>query len=428
MTIDATTLKFNTTIVQEENVKKDSELSSSTSVVTEDAWLLSITSRYNKNALMDVERIMTDADVYDGTVEAEIDKIVSEADQISAVLKENTNVFNSQTITTLDQTLRATTAKTIGFVQYTAKSKINATTDTSSIKNSIVANNEKEKQLISDAIDTMIEWLDDYINNYNVRVAQGNNSGDSEVKLSFLLEIRKAIENCDFEVGFGTVGDTIIGTDENGEPIYKEDYQTNSNTLGSYQPNLQQYTNGKLVGYDTYHLNAPSRNIKLNPTYFMPDRTYTSLDELKAAVQNGASVTYLDLLVDDEAYNNYCKTNLATTLWHELIHSTHIYNEFVTYYATDAFEDDIADVLIEGFSTETMNYIKQTFVGLDNGVTYYQLGVTHYFDTYNQIADWAWQQISEPAPNGNKEAFDLYMPGVTKAECEAELKNFMATA
>lgn len=414
MTIDLSTVKLNTIINQEDYTKQDSELAAPTSV-GDDAWLLSITSRYNKNALMDVERVMSEADVYDGSVEAEIDRIVNEADQISAVLKEYTNVFNSEQITSLEQTLRATTAKTIGFVAYSGKSKINSTTDTSTIKNSIVANSETEKQLISDSIDTMVEWLDDYINNYNVRIAEGNIAGDSEVKLSFLLEIRKAIENCDFEVGFGTVGDTG-----------SEDFTSNDNTMGSYNPSMMIYGDGTPVGYDTYHLNGPDRNILLNPDYFMPQRTYSNLDELKAAIQSGvSSFKRVDLLVDDEAYNNYCKTNLAVTLWHELIHSTHIYNEYVTYYATDAFEDDIANKYIEGFSSESLSFLKQAFSGTftNNGLTYYDAGVTHYFDNYNDVVDFAWDAIQN-----NKEAFDVYMPGVTKAEFESELKNFLATA
>ncbi len=413
MTIDATTVKLNTIITSDELKKKDSELVAPETSSSDDAWLLSITSRYSKNALMDVERVMTEADVYDGTVEAEIDKILSEEDQISSILKDNTNVFNSDKINTMQETLRATTAKRIGFVEYTGKSKINATTDTTSIKQCIVANNDEERQLISDAIDTMVEWLDDYIANYNVKVAEGNRNGDSELKLSFLLEVRKAIENCDFRVGFGTVG---TGTNDNFTP--------GDTTMGSYNPSMLVYSDGSSVGYDTYHLNGPERNILLNPDYFMPERPYESLDELKAAIEGGKTEFQpTDLLVDEEAYNNYCKTNLAVTLWHELIHSTHIYNEYVTYYATDAYEDDIAEKQVEGFSNETLNYIKQVFNGFEKGVNYYQLGVTHYFDNYNDVVDFAWEAIQS-----NQAAFDLYMPGVTKSEFEQELKNFMATA
>ena len=131
-----------------------------------------------------------------------------------------------------------------------------------------------------------------------------------------MLEIRKAIENCDFKVGFGTVGN---GADDNFTPT--------DTAMGAYTPNLQYYTNdGSLVGYDTYHLNAPSRNILLNPSYFMPERKYSSADEIEAAILSGnTEFNYPDLLVDDEAFYNYCKVNLAQTLWHELIHSTHIY-------------------------------------------------------------------------------------------------------
>ena len=411
MAIDISNPQLNT-IITEEYKKKDSELTAPTETVsTDDSWLLSITSRFAKNGLSQVERVMTAEDVYSGAVEKEIDSILNEEDQIASILKENTNALNAETIDTLTKTLRSETAKKIDFVEYTGKSKINATTDTTSIKNSIVANNEEEKQLISDAIDVMAEWLDEYIANYNTRVALGKSSGDSELKLSFLLEVRKAIENCDFEVGFGTVGTSDT-----------DNFTPGDTTMGSYSPNMLMYTDGTSVGYDTYHLNGPTRNILLNPDYFMPERAYSNLDELKAAIASGTTEFQpVDLLVDDEAYDNYCKTNLAATLWHELIHSTHIYNEYVTYYATDAFEDDFADQEIEGFSSQTLSYLKQNIVGMENGVTYYKMGVTHYFDNYNDVIDFAWQAIQS-----NKEAFDAYMPGVTQAEFEAELKNFLA--
>lgn len=411
MAIEVSTAKVNTIITSDASKKQDSELTVPETNTSNDAWLLSITARYNKDALTQVERVMSTNEVIDGTVAAEIDKIIAEEDQINAVLKENTNALNADKIDTLQQSLRANTAKTIGFVKYTGKSKINAKTDTTSIKNSIVANNAAEKKLIEDSIDVMCEWLDDYIANYNVRVAQGNMNGDSEVKLSFLLEARKAIENCDFKVGFGTVG---TGQNDNFTP--------DDTTMGSYNPSMLMYNNGTLVGYDTYHLNGPDRNILLNPSYFMPDRKYSNVDEIKAAIQAGTtSFNPVDLLVDEAAYNNYCKTNLAATLWHELIHSTHIYNEYVTYFATDAYEDDIANKEVEGFSVNTLNFLKQAFPGFANGVTYESVGVTHYFDNYNDVVDFAWDAIQN-----NKEAFDLYMPGVSKAEFESELKNFIA--
>lgn len=411
MAIEVSTAKLNTIITSDASKKQDSELTVPETNSSNDAWLLSITARYNKDALTQVERVMSTNEVIDGSVAAEIDKIIAEEDQINAVLKENTNALNADKIDTLQQSLRATTAKTIGFVKYTGKSKINAKTDTTSIKNSIVANNAAEKKLIEDSIDVMCEWLDDYIANYNVRVAQGNMNGDSEVKLSFLLEARKAIENCDFKVGFGTVG---TGQNDNFTP--------DDTTMGSYNPSMLMYNNGTLVGYDTYHLNGPDRNILLNPSYFMPDRKYSNVDEIKAAIQAGTtSFNPVDLLVDETAYNNYCKTNLAATLWHELIHSTHIYNEYVTYFATDAYEDDIANKEVEGFSVNTLNFLKQAFPGFANGVTYESVGVTHYFDNYNDVVDFAWDAIQN-----NKEAFDLYMPGVSKAEFESELKNFIA--
>ena len=152
MAIEVSTAKLNTIITSDASKKQDSELTVPETNSSNDAWLLSITARYNKDALTQVERVMSTNEVIDGTVAAEIDKIIAEEDQINAVLKENTNALNADKIDTLQQSLRANTAKTIGFVKYTGKSKINAKTDTTSIKNSIVANNAAEKKLIEDSI------------------------------------------------------------------------------------------------------------------------------------------------------------------------------------------------------------------------------------------------------------------------------------
>ena len=78
MAIDISNPQLNT-IITEEYKKKDSELTAPTETVsTDDSWLLSITSRFAKNGLSQVERVMTAEDVYSGAVEKEIDSILNE--------------------------------------------------------------------------------------------------------------------------------------------------------------------------------------------------------------------------------------------------------------------------------------------------------------------------------------------------------------
>ncbi len=413
MTVDNSTLKLNTIITGE--YKKPETVVSTTTA--DDNWLLSLTSRFSKDALTNVERIMTSDDVISGDVNKEIDKILSEEEQINSIIKANTTTLNAETNKALSTTLRANTAKTIGFVQYTGGSKVNSKTDTTAIKNCIVASNTKERQLISDSIDLLVEWLDDYIVNHNVRVAEGLRRGDSELKQSFLLEIRKAIENFDFPIGFGT-------------------YDADSNTLGAYS-SASVLNDGTPIGYDTTHLNI-QRSLLLNPNFFMPERPYNSLAELDAALQAGGGIAYngYEFLVDDEAFNNYCKNYLASTLFHEIVHSTHIYNEGVTYFSGDTFDDDWMNRNVEGVSQEVLNYVKQfqdmvvtmgdgksVVISFQDGIQYKDLLISHYLNGFSDAVNHGYAMIQD-----NKAAFDILLPGFTKKDCENELKNFAITA
>lgn len=414
MATEITNVKLNT-IITEEYKKKDTELVTET--VADDTWLLSITSRFAKNGLSKVEKISTAEDVLSGDVQKEIDSILKEEDQIAAIIKENTTTLNSEANDALLTSLRSSTAKTIGFVQYSGKSKINATTDTTAAKACIQANTAEERDLISNAIDLMAEWLDEYIANYNVRVAEGRAQGDSELKLSFLLEIRKAIENIDFPIGFGT-------------------YDASSNTLGQYS-SASTLNDGSSIGYDPTHLHV-QRSILLNPNYFMPERPYKTYDELYTALTTTGLTSYtgVEFLVDDEAYNNYCTNYVASTLWHEIIHSTHIGNEMVTYYSTDAFDDDWAKKKIEGVSAKVENLVKQLgkidlkytdgttrTVVLSDGLQYEDLLISHYLDGFNDAVNHGYAMIQD-----NQGVFDILYPGVTKDEFKAELENFAAYA
>ena len=82
MAIEVSTAKLNTIITSDASKKQDSELTVPETNTSNDGWLLSITARYNKDALTQVERVMSTNEVIDGTVAAEIDKIIAEEDQI----------------------------------------------------------------------------------------------------------------------------------------------------------------------------------------------------------------------------------------------------------------------------------------------------------------------------------------------------------
>lgn len=432
--------KLNTVIIKPTE-RPDTEIQVSTVDASD---FLSLTNRFGLgNGLSKVEK----KDVISGAVADEINKLQSEQDQINSILKTNVNgTISAVKNTTLAETVPTTTKK-IDFVKYTGGRTINAKTDTTAIKNCIVANNNDEKQLISDSIDLLTDWLDDYIANYDSKVTEGLARGDSELKQSFLLQVRNAIENIDFPIGFGDVGDTIINYNSDGSPIYKEKFRTNSNVLGCYTFAAGYYTDAARtqwnnLGYDALHLNV-NRNILLNPTYFMPERPYKTVDEFNAALEDGSINAVfkekrgLTFCIDEEAYNSYCKNYLASVFFHEIIHSTHIYNEAVTYFSNDTFDDDFFRTNVEGFSQETLDALKRidsfdwgyeknggsVTVDFSDGVQYSDLLISNILDGVEGGVARGWDAIKR-----NK-AFEHLLPDFTSEEdCRKELLNFAVTA
>ena len=173
---------------------------------------LSVTNSFNYSSLEGL--------VYAGDIQKETDKLQQEQNQIEELTSANVKEIS----------LGDFTSKKIDFVKYTgisAQSKnLNKKTNTSKILDNLQYSDKFEKNeqqsLLAGSITVLADWLDECINSYDTKVTQGKANGDSEVKLSFLLRLRKAIENCDFPVGFGN--------DE-----FFETYSTSTNViLGKY--------------------------------------------------------------------------------------------------------------------------------------------------------------------------------------------------
>lgn len=362
----------------------------------DEQYFLSITGRFAPKdyALFKVEK-KEEADVYNGSVNSEINKLQNEQEQINNILAENTKLtLNSVLNDTLNSEPALQNAKKIGFIEYAGGNVLNTKTDTTNILNNIQYANNDEKKVVEGAITLLTDWLDEYITNYDAKIAEGINRGDSEVKLSFLLEIRKAIENVDFPIGFG-------------------DYSAPEDqyTLGSYSFNLG--------GYDNYyHLNT-DRSILLNAKYLMPTRNYTSYQEIidAATLTPDTQFSYTDIVfASDEGYYNYCTNYMASVLVHELTHSLHIYNEAVTYYTNDAFDDDFYTSAVEGVD---QTFLNQYFGGIS--ITYGSLGISHELNSFE-----------EAVSHGHDKNMDyqtLYVDkGFTIVDDRNELYNFVYKA
>lgn len=407
MTMDIS--KYNI-ILTSPTVETDETLKNTTSA-EDTQYFLSITSRFalKEDALLHVEKVDT-SDVISGKVSEEIANIEAQQNQINSILKANTSaslnsVLNDDTEVDTGITNEAGStgeeegpsfeeiiagAKKIEFVEYTGGTQIKANTDTTNILNNIQYANDDEKAVVEGAIDLLVTWLDDYIANYDQKVSEGQKNNESELKLSFLLELRSVIENIDFPIGFGDYS------------APEDEY-----TLGSYSFNMGGYD-----GY--YHLNT-NRSILLNAKYLMPERPYSSYDEIIALATANPDLEfyYTDLaFVSDEAYYNYCTNYMASVLVHELTHSMHIYNEAVTYYVNDCFDDDFYNQKLEGVDQDFLN---ENFRGIS--ITYGDLGISNNLYTFEDAVNHGHEN--------NLDYEDLYVNmGFTISDDRNELLNF----
>lgn len=389
MTTDITALQLNNTkkvsVDVAEAIKKGSTVGPS---------FLKLTN--NQIDTSSINGVVLVEDVLSGEIEEQIKNTQTEADIINSVLNHNTdgsnfdsnNIFTAKKIEFEEyvptKTTNSTTEET-GSAEAptpTTTSNIKTKTSTSEIYKNIQYspnyNYETQKKIIEDGIAKLINWLDDYINNYDERVAEGKERGDSEVKLSFLLRLRKAIETCDFPIGFGN--------DEYFAEASGEGYVV----LGAYSAsyNTSSYLNPEDHANDNVGaLNHGNRSIILNAGVFCINRKYTSEFQVQKAVERnefdylfGEETTqeqinqaYADIILSsDEVYYDYASTYFASILAHELIHSTHITNEAVTYNTCEMLEDDFRSQLIKtDWEPETQAAVDKIFSGVDlNGLTY----------------------------------------------------------
>ncbi len=358
---------------------------------------LSVTNNFG---LSNIKGVVYAKDVISGTVQDEIDKTQNENDTISSIVNENTNgsildtntIFTAKTITfesyadtlansTSNSTSTGSTSSTTTSNGTTVKTTTNPTALYQNIQYSENYDKEIQQKIIQGGIDILVNWLDDYINNYEEKVAEGQANGETEVKLSFLLRLRKAIENCDFPIGFGN-DDYFTEASGDGYIVlgaYSAAYDT------SYYLNPEDHANDNVGALN--HFNS---SIILNADLFCTNRKYTSQYQVQKAIERGEfdylfeegttqeqiNEAYTDiLLASDEVYYSYASTYFASILAHELIHSTHVTNEAVTYATCEMIEDDFRDQVIStNWTADTQAAVDTIFANLDlNSITYDEL-------------------------------------------------------
>lgn len=330
---------------------------------------LSVTNKFEYSSLEGL--------VYSGNIEKETDKLLQEQNQIEELTTSNVNEISLVNLGDF-------ASKKIDFVKYngiSAQSKnLNKRTDTSKILSNLQYSDkfdtDAQYSLLAGSIKVLAEWLDECITSYNTKVTNGKENGDSEVKLSFLLRLRKAIENCDFPVGFGN--DELFEAYSTSTNVILGEYSSSSNS-SAYLNKLYSAENNNNIS------NHTNRSLLLNASAFFGDRTYSSeeefleafengeFDELKEKMYNGTiskseiTKAYSDIIMSsDTVYNNYRQVYLASVLAQELIRSTHISNEVISANTLELIQDDFKNKYIcRNWYSATISAVQELVPGFD---------------------------------------------------------------
>lgn len=315
--------------------------------------------------------------VFSDGIQKEIIKCNKETDRIEELTRNNTTEYNVANLGDF-------TSKKIDFEKYKGTQitfkNLNKKTDTSKILSNLQYSDkydtEAQSIILTGAIEKLANWLDDSITNYEKKVSEGKEYGDSEVKLSFLLRMRKAIENCDFPIGFGD-NEIFERYSCEGKVVIGE-YSNSSNANG-FLNKTYSGDNNNIIS------NHTDRNIILNAGAFVQDRKYSSENELLAAIKNGefaelkeaiqngtatkteVTKAFSDItMASDDIYYNYREVYLASILAQELIRSTHIANEVIAENTLELIQDDFKDLYINRNWSEAATDAIQSFLyGLD---------------------------------------------------------------
>ena len=420
-------------------------------------------------------------------IERQIGNIEYETDVINSVLNENATTTELQFGANFSGKLFS--PKKINFVEY--NSQIPETSNTISVISSNMTNNhvvqertnvnkllaslhysdnfntDTQRVILMGAVQKLADWLDSYIVHYKNNVRNGSMSADSEVKLSFLLKLRKQIENCDFPVGFG-----------NDEGFQAEMSRGNM-ILGSYDHDyyVDTYLNPTDNAHDnnavTNHFN---RSIILNAAVFMPERKFSCEEEAREAMNDYVNNPngrldfdiYDVMMSSDDFYYNYVQTYVASVLAHELTHAMHYANEAIAYNTCEMLEDDMRHMRVySGWSEDTQNAVDAvdavnevnevngrptnfdcnlntvTYgdvmlrINDDYGVAFHNLekvrGAFSAYSTMENVLDFGWQENGRYFnygynSDGTPKRYRDYSSGNTRGDVLRELLNFVVDA
>ena len=258
-------------------------------------------------------------DVITGTVEDEIQSVISETEAIASAMdsvKPQTNYSRVPTTTVRNYG----SSETFECSTNTSSAAIAAAVERGDYNKTYGSGKtaQQYKNAVVKAFEGVITYLDDLIANYDTKVASGLASGHQEVKLTTLLQLRNAMKNCDVVINIeDTYGKSV---DYGAYYAYSTAEYVVTMTDGTKR--------GAVVGtstdYDVYVSGMYLKFVNEDLDRHYNRQMCFTTDSLDSYINSGFADKYM----------------LATVM-HEFSHSLHIPNECIAYLMGEVIADDL---------------------------------------------------------------------------------------
>ena len=258
-------------------------------------------------------------DVITGTVEDEIQSVISETEAIASAMdsvKPQTNYSRVPTTTVRNYG----SSETFECSTNTSSAAIAAAVERGDYNKTYGSGKtaQQYKNAVVKAFEGVITYLDDLIANYDTKVASGLASGHQEVKLTTLLQLRNAMKNCDVVINIeDTYGKSV---DYGAYYAYSTAEYVVTMTDGTKR--------GAVVGtstdYDVYVSGMYLKFVNEDLDRHYNRQMCFTTDSLDSYINSGFAHKYM----------------LATVM-HEFSHSLHIPNECIAYLMGEVIADDL---------------------------------------------------------------------------------------
>lgn len=309
-------------------------------------------------------------DVITGTVEDEIQSVISETEAIASAMdsvKPQTNYSRVPTTTVRNYG----SSETFECSTNTSSAAIAAAVERGDYNKTYGSGKtaQQYKDAVVKAFEGVITYLDDLIANYDTKVASGLASGHQEVKLTTLLQLRNAMKNCDVVINIeDTYGKSV---DYGAYYAYSTAEYVVTMTDGTKR--------GAVVGtstdYDVYVSGMYLKFVNEDLDRHYNRQMCFTTDSLDSYINSGFAHKYM----------------LATVM-HEFSHSLHIPNECIAYLMGEVIADDLNYPINWGMDWANAGYGYGGTLDSDDEVLYF--------------GDW-WEHTSQGSVDKNANASEF---------------------